>query len=77
LLGALPAGGLPERFISAGAVAGGVCGCAGAAPVVTPGLELGRGVTSRMPAGAAGGVDCVFWAVEAVPAWLMVELFRP
>ena len=37
LLGAaLLAGGLPERFISVGAEAGGICGRAGAAPVVMP-----------------------------------------
>ena len=76
------AGGLPERLTSepVGAEAGGVCGRAGAAPVVTPGSVLARGVTSRMPGGAAGGDDGVFCAVEDVgdvPAWLMVELFRP
>jgi hypothetical protein len=70
LLGALFAGAL--------LAGGGVCG---AAPVVMPGLLLARGVTSRMPGGAAGGDDCVvFCAVEAggdVPAWLTDELFRP
>jgi hypothetical protein len=30
-----------------------------------------------MPGGAAGGEDCVvFCAVEEVPTWLIVELFR-
>jgi hypothetical protein len=44
-------------------------GFAGAAPVVMPGWLLERGVTSRMPGGAAGGESCaVFWAVEDVPA---------
>ena len=63
--------------------AGGVCGRAGAAPVVIPGsvLVLVRGVTSRMPVGAAGGeVRSVFCAVDVVgvvPAWLTVELFSP
>jgi hypothetical protein len=41
---------------------------------------LACGVTSRMPGGAVGGEDGVFCAVEDVddvPAWLMVELFRP
>ena len=40
-----------------GAADGGAAGRAGAAPVVTPGSVLARGVTSRMPGGAAGG-DC-------------------
>ena len=66
------------RTVAVGAVAGGVCGRAGAAPVVMPGSVLARGVTSRMPGGAAGGDVCVvFWAVEDVPAWLIDELFRP
>ena len=61
-----------------GAEAGGAAGVAGAAPVVTPGSVLARGVTSRMPGGAAGGDVCaVFCAVEDVPAWLIDELFRP
>ena len=61
-----------------GAEAGGWAVATGAAPVVTPGAVLGRGVTSRMPAGAAGGETCVvFWAVDDVPAWLIVELFSP
>lgn len=82
LLGASVVGGLPERFrsVPVGAEDGGVCGRAGAAPVVTPGAVLVRGVTSRMPGGAAGGDAGVFCAVEdvgAVPAWLIVELFRP
>ena len=38
-----------------GAADGGVAGRAGAAPVVTPAPVLARGVTSRMPGGAAGG----------------------
>jgi len=72
LLGGLSVGGLPERFISwpVGADDGGDCGRAGAAPVVIPGWVLARG--------AAGGDVCeVLWAVEDVPAWLIVELFRP
>ena len=74
----LSAGGLAELLASAGAEAGGICGRAGAAPVVIPGSVLARGVTSRMPGGAAGGEICdVFWAVEDVPAWLIDELFRP
>jgi hypothetical protein len=81
LLGeALSAGGLPGRFISAGAVAGGIGGRAGAAPVVIPWSLLARGVTSRMPGGAAGGagrVCCAVWAGGVVPAWLMLELFSP
>jgi hypothetical protein len=74
------AGGLPERFMSGpvGDAEGGWAGCAGAAPVVIPGSVLVRGVTSRMPGGAAGGDVCaVFWAVGDVPAWLIDELFRP
>ena len=74
------AGGLPERLMSEldGAEGGGVCGRAGAAPVVIPWSVLARGVTSRMPGGAAGGEVCVvFWAVEEVPGWLIDELFRP
>jgi 2-methylisocitrate lyase-like PEP mutase family enzyme len=55
-----------ERFIPVGAV--GDSGCAGAAPVVTPGPLLGRGVTSRMPGGVGGGEACVFCAVDDVPA---------
>ena len=76
--GALPGGGLAERFISLGAVEDGICGCAGAAPVVIPGSVLARGVTSRMPGGAAGGELCwVFCAVEVAPSWWTEELFRP
>jgi hypothetical protein len=54
-----------------------------AAPVVMPGALLLRGVTSRMPGGAAGGDIGAFWAVAAgvaagdVLAWLIDELFRP
>jgi hypothetical protein len=71
LAGALSVGGLAERFMSwpAGAEAGGVAGRVGAAPVVMPRSELPRGVTSRMPGGAAGDVDgWVFCAVVDVPA---------
>jgi hypothetical protein len=59
--------------------AGGGAGCAGAAPVVTPGLALVRGVTSRMPGGVAGGElgAGAFWAVEEVPALCTDELFKP
>jgi hypothetical protein len=62
---------------------GGVCG---AAPVVTPGPVFGRGVTSRIPGGAAGGevgpvfwavVGAGFWAVEVVPLWRIDELLNP
>ena len=59
---------------AAGAGAGAVCGRVGAAPVVIPGSVLVpvRGVTSRMPVGAAGGeVRSVFCAVDVagdVPA---------
>ena len=69
---------LPDVQLAAGAADGGVCGCAGAAPVVIPGaVLLARGVTSRMPGGAAGGEDwVVFWAVE-VPVGLVDELFKP
>ncbi len=67
LAGALSVGGLPGRFMRVGA-----------APVVIPWSVLARGATSRMLGGAAGGDVCeVFWAVEEVPAWLIVELFRP
>jgi Phosphoenolpyruvate phosphomutase len=69
--GTVLVGGLPARFMSdpVGAEDGGAGGRAGAAPVVTPGLVLALGVTSRMPGGAAGGDGCaVFWAVEDVPA---------
>ena len=45
-----------------------VGGVAGAAPVVMPGCALERGVTSRMPGGAAGAACGVFWAVADVPA---------
>ena len=79
LLWPLSSGGLPVRFTSGpvGAADGGVCGCAGAAPVVRPGaVLLARGVTSRMPGGAAGGEDCVFCAVD-VPFGLVVEWFEP
>ena len=43
----------------------GACGLAGAEPVVVPGPVFGeRGVTSRMPGGAAGGeVEAEFCAV--------------
>src|SRR5258708_19533614 len=68
LLGALLSDGLAGRFIWAGAVAGGICGRAGAAPVVIPWSALACGVTSRMPGGAAGGEVCGFCAVHAVPA---------
>jgi hypothetical protein len=70
---------LPERLSSVpvGADDGGVCFCAGAAPVVIPGSVLARGVTSRMP-GGAGGDDCeVSCTVEAVPLRLNDELFSP
>ena len=80
LAGALSVGGLPERLMSEpdGAEAGGACGRAGAEPVVIPGSELARGVTSRGPVGAAGGEEfCAVDVVGDVPAWLMVELFRP
>ena len=56
------------KWISVGAIDGGDCGCAGAAPVVTPGPLLGCGVTSRMPGGVGGGEACVFCAVDDVPA---------
>ena len=49
------AGGFPGRFRSAPA---GCCGCEGAAPVVTPGAMLFRGVTSRTPGGTGGGEVC-------------------
>ncbi len=77
LLGAVLSAGLAGRFICAGAVAGGICGRAGAAPVVMPWSVLACGVTSRMPGGAVGGDDWVFWAVEEVPACWPDELFRP
>src|SRR3954452_23322301 len=76
LAGAVSAGGLAALFISGLAGAG----RAGAAPVVMPGWSLGRGVTSRMPGGAAGGFAGWVWAVcegGVVPAWLMVVLLRP
>ncbi len=70
LAGALSVGGLPERFRSGpvGAEDGGICGRAGAAPVVIPGSVLAR------------GDDGAFWAVEdagEVAAWSVDELFRP
>ena len=57
----------PPGLVEAGE---GVCGLAGAEPVVVPGWLLGaRGVTSRMPGGAAGGeVDADFWAVAGAGA---------
>jgi hypothetical protein len=68
LAGALLAGGL--------GAAGGVC--AGAAPVVWPGALLPRGVTSRIPGGAAGGdAGCAFCAVEVVLPVRIDELFNP
>ena len=57
----------------------------GALPVVVPGPVLARGVTSRMPGGAAGGivgaafwavVGAGFWAVEGVPVCCIDELFN-
>jgi hypothetical protein len=61
-------------------LAGGVC--AGAAPVVTPGFKLPRGVTSRIPGGAAGKVGAEFCAVAgegvvAASCWCTDELFSP
>src|ERR1700712_434849 len=82
--GASVVGWLAERSTSApvGALAG-CCGRAGAAPVVTPGSALVRGVTSRMPGGAPGGLLCAVFcvagavAVEPVPAGFIDELLRP
>jgi len=54
--------------------------------VVTPAPALARGVTSRIPGGAAGDVGAaLFWAVagavvcvvEAVPEGCIDELFKP
>jgi hypothetical protein len=66
LAGALSAGGV-LLFMSV--LAGGV-GRLGAAPVVVPLSVLARGVTSRMPGGAAGfaGVVCAVWLGGVVPA---------
>jgi hypothetical protein len=67
---------LGRRYLAGAALLAG--GLLGAEPVVVPGLVLGRGVTSRMPEGAAGAAGCaVFCAVEDVPAWLIEVLFRP
>jgi hypothetical protein len=75
-----------SRYLAGAGLAGGLAsgagaGRAGAAPVVVPGSEFDRGVTSRIPVGAAGGeVRSVFWAVEVggdVPAWFTLELFSP
>ena len=67
----LSAGGLAERSTSvpAGLSCGGVGGVV-AAPVVMPGSVLLRGVTSRIPGGAAGlaGWVCAVWAGGAVEA---------
>src|SRR4051812_19983447 len=65
-----------------GALLGGCCGCAGAAPVVMPGSVLLRGVTSRIPAGAAGLFCAVLWAagavaVDPVPAGFIEVLLSP
>ena len=56
LAGALSAGGVIALFMSV--LAGGVVE-GRAAPVVMPGWLLPRGVTSRMPGGAAGLAGCV------------------
>ena len=61
-------------------LAGGVvAGRLVAAPVVVPGWLLLRGVTSRMPGGAAGlaGCVCAVWLAGVVPAWFTVVLLRP
>ena len=76
LLGAGVAGAGVTGAGFAGVGDGEACGRAGAAPVVTPWSVLARGVTSRMPGGAAGGEDCVFCAVDDVPGFIDV-LFRP
>jgi hypothetical protein len=57
----------------------GEVGWLGAAPVVTPGEVLLRGVTSRMPGGAAGlaGVVCAVFAGGSVEAWFTLVLFKP
>src|SRR5258708_36160708 len=68
LLGALLSDGLAGRFIWAGAVAGGICGRAGAAPGVIPWAAVACGGTSRMPRGAAGGEGCVVLGRGDVPA---------
>src|SRR5262245_46110944 len=76
--GALSAGGVVALFMSV--LAGGVvAGRLVAAPVVVPGWLLLRGVTSRMPGGAAGlaGVVCAVWLGGVVPAWFTVVLFKP
>ena len=78
-VGALLAGGFAERFM---VVAAGCCGCAGAAPVVTPDALLLCGVTSRTPGGTGGGEVCaVLWFAEGVcavlPAELVDVLFNP
>ena len=74
LAGAVSAGGV-VLFMSvlegAGAVVDGRAGAA--APVVVPGWLLVRGVTSRMPGGAAGfagvaGCVCAVWLAGEVPA---------
>ena len=76
LLGAGLAGAGSAGAGFAGAGDGEVCGRTGAAPVVMPWSVLARGVTSRMPAGALGGDDCVFCAVDDVPGLIDV-LFNP
>ena len=78
IAGGLSAGGV-VLFISV--LAGGVvAGRLVAAPVVVPGWLLPRGVTSRMPGGAAGVAGCVccaVWLGGVVPAWFTVVLFKP
>ena len=77
LAGVLSAGGV-DLFMSV--LAGGVVdGRLVAAPVVVPGWLLLRGVTSRMPGGAAGlaGCVCAVWLGGEVPAWFTVVLLRP
>src|SRR4030081_1284115 len=73
LAGALSAGGVVALFMSVLGGAGGV-GRLVAAPVVVPGWLLLRGVTSRMPGGAAGlaGCVCAVWLSGVVPAWFTV-----
>jgi hypothetical protein len=69
-----------DRYcLLAGALSAGAAGRLVAAPVVVPGWLLLRGVTSRMPGGAAGlaGCVCAVWLGGVVPAWFTVVLLRP